>query len=183
MIHKLCYITHPIFLSNFGCPTEWKGFYEIKIVLLFLILSARAEDRKINIGAPHENEPPGRNCQCSWLEWIDKDSPNSDKENPLIDDEIFTTLRGKGVDICDQPAAIQCWDKYMDIKPSDNAFCNARSGIYCDCLYSNYAIRMACLEVSHQQGEKCIMPGELKSKSKLYFKEDCDADGAQWQWG
>ena len=30
-------------------------------------------------GAPPEVEPPGRNCQCSWSEWIDEDSPNSDK--------------------------------------------------------------------------------------------------------
>ena len=27
------------------------------------------------------------------------------------------------------------------------------------------------------------MPGELKSKSKLYLKDDCDADSAHWQWG
>ena len=38
--------------------------------------------RKVGIiekGAPPEVEPPGRNCQCSWSEWIDEDSPNSDK--------------------------------------------------------------------------------------------------------
>ena len=44
----------------------------------------------------------------------------------------------------------------MDIEPSDDVFCNARSGLYCDCLCSNYAIRVACWEVSHRQGEKCI---------------------------
>ena len=27
------------------------------------------------------------------------------------------------------------------------------------------------------------MPGELKSKSKLYLKDDCDSDSAHWQWG
>ena len=69
----------------------------------------------------------------------------------------------------------------MDIEPSDDVFCNARSGLYCDCLCSNYAIRVACQEVSHRQGEKGITPGE--PKSKLYLKDDCYDDSAQWQWG
>ena len=47
----------------------------------------------------------------------------------LVDDEMYDTLRTKGVEICEFPSAIQCWDTYMDTETdTETVFCNVRSG-------------------------------------------------------
>ena len=73
-----------------------------------------------------------------------------------------------------------------------------RTGLFCDFLCPNYAIRIACCECippsigtpfrlmqtdPDTQKEMCIKPISLRISEKVIIDEDCTSEESVWQWG
>ena len=77
-------------------------------------------------------------------------------------------------------------------KDNEEIYCSVRTGLFCDFLCPNYAIRIACCECvppsigtpfKLMQDGMCVRPRELRTNEKVVLDADCQSDAAVWQWG